>query len=253
MNSRIKKRSVEGCLRLDITIFTKSGVLERTPGTCGVLYLPQRENNALSLVSYELVQLSPGRLGLRVEYLHVSGSGKSALVDYVIELEATPCRFGGSRWWFLCPGGARQSECGVRCRTLYRPQEEPMLACRGCHGLSYRSQTRRDKVYLDYVRLRKKLERILDKIDHTRNGEKRKQLQAQAEVIEQRLDEFVKWAQELRQQIAFGHPVCAWQRRAVDRAYDVFWIIRKGSDETESLRYEVGSVLPPDRRLADRA
>ena len=253
MNSRTEKRTVDGCLRLDITIFMKKGVLQSTPGTGGVLYLPQRANNTLSLVPYELVELSPGRLGLRVDYLHFSGSGGPTLVDYVIELEATPCHFGGSRWWFRCPGGAPRSECRARRQTLYRPQEEPMLACRSCHGLTYRSQTRRDKVYLDYVQLRNKLKRILDRIDHTRKGEKRKRLQAQAEVLRQRLEQFVEWAQELRQRIAFGHPVCAWQRRTVDRAYDVFQSIRKGSEELESLRYEVGSVLSPERNLADRA
>ncbi len=128
-----------------------------------------------------------------------------------------------------------------------------MFACRNCHGLTYRSQARRDKVYLDYVRPRNKLKRILDRIDHTKDGEKRKQLQAQAEVLRQRHDQFVKWAQELRQRIASGHPVCAWQRRTVDRAYEVFRSIWKKPEELGSLKYEVGSVLPPERNLADRA
>ena len=65
-----------------------------------------------------------------------------------------------------------------------------MFACRGCHGLSYRSQTRRDKVYLDFVRPQNQLKRIREGINHTRNDEDRKQLEAQAEVLEQRLDEF---------------------------------------------------------------
>ena len=85
MNSKTGKRTVEDCLKLDISVFAKKGVLESTPGTGGVLYLPHRANNVLSVVPYELVQPSPGRLGLRVDYLHISGSG-STLVDYVIEL-----------------------------------------------------------------------------------------------------------------------------------------------------------------------
>ena len=47
-------------------------------------------------------------------------------------LEHTPCRFGGSRRWFLCPS------CALRCGVLYL--HEHRFACRRCHGLCYQSQ-----------------------------------------------------------------------------------------------------------------
>ena len=48
-----------------------------------------------------------------------------------IAIERAPCRFGGSRPWFLCP------ECGRRCGALYRGRGG--FYCRDCAGLNYPS------------------------------------------------------------------------------------------------------------------
>ena len=48
-----------------------------------------------------------------------------------IAIEHAPCRFGGSRPWFLCP------ECGRRCGALYRGRGG--FYCRDCAGLNYPS------------------------------------------------------------------------------------------------------------------
>ena len=50
-----------------------------------------------------------------------------------IALAATPCRYGGRRWWFVCG-------CGARRRKLYRPGPSWPFACRSCYDLRYRSQ-----------------------------------------------------------------------------------------------------------------
>lgn len=49
-----------------------------------------------------------------------------------VALEWTPCTFGGSRPWFLCP------RCGLRVRKLYRCRG--FFICRHCGGLGYQSQ-----------------------------------------------------------------------------------------------------------------
>src|SRR5205823_13264360 len=46
----------------------------------------------------------------------------------------TPCRFGGRRPYFLCPG----AECGRRVTMLYSAGAS--FLCRNCHQLAYRSQ-----------------------------------------------------------------------------------------------------------------
>ncbi len=51
-----------------------------------------------------------------------------------LRLTWTPCNYGGSRPWFICPGDG----CGRRVAIVYGPTS-PLL-CRRCNGLSYTSQ-----------------------------------------------------------------------------------------------------------------
>jgi hypothetical protein len=46
-----------------------------------------------------------------------------------IPIERTPCHYGGSRPWFLCPG------CGCRRAILYCVGD--FFRCRTCHNLAY--------------------------------------------------------------------------------------------------------------------
>lgn len=57
------------------------------------------------------------------------GGGKTRMV---VDLEWTPCNFGGMRPWFRCPG------CGRRCAVLYWTGGR--FLCRCCLGLAYPSQ-----------------------------------------------------------------------------------------------------------------
>ncbi len=51
-----------------------------------------------------------------------------------IQVQKTPCRFGGERVWWICPGEG----CGRKVTRLYRVNGA--LLCRKCHNLAYRSQ-----------------------------------------------------------------------------------------------------------------
>lgn len=55
-------------------------------------------------------------------------------VDYSIQLTRTPCRFGGERTWFLCPG----RDCGRRVAKLYCAGR--YYVCQQCGNLAYSSQ-----------------------------------------------------------------------------------------------------------------
>lgn len=52
--------------------------------------------------------------------------------DYTINLERTPCNFGGSRLWFRCP------RCERRSAMLYSHGNK--FICRRCGGFCYESQ-----------------------------------------------------------------------------------------------------------------
>ena len=56
-------------------------------------------------------------------------------MEGVAYLAWTPCNFGGSPPWFVCPG----EECGRRVAILYGPKSGQLL-CRHCRNLTYESQ-----------------------------------------------------------------------------------------------------------------
>lgn len=57
---------------------------------------------------------------------------------YFVELERTPCNYGGTRPWFLCP----MRRCGRRVAVLYSCGG--YFACRQCHRLAYECQRESD-------------------------------------------------------------------------------------------------------------
>lgn len=95
------------------------------------------------------------RLDMKLLTPYINGSGKKLNMKYTeageeqnapiilldnaikigphtIQLEATLCNYGGSRYWFSCPG------CYDRKRVLYLSSEG--FKCRDCLNLVYRSQ-----------------------------------------------------------------------------------------------------------------
>ena len=54
-------------------------------------------------------------------------------------LEASPMRFGGRRWWFVCPLVVNGRACNRRACKLYLPPGGRYFGCRTCHRLTYRS------------------------------------------------------------------------------------------------------------------
>ncbi len=73
----------------------------------------------------------PGRVILT--YRHRSGGEEWKDESYPVQLDWTPCNFGGKRPWFLCPAQG----CGRRVAILYGGG---IFACRHCHQLAYPSQ-----------------------------------------------------------------------------------------------------------------
>ena len=55
---------------------------------------------------------------------------------------STPCGFGGSRPWFLCPGVVNGKRCGRRVAKLHAGGA--YFLCRHCYQLGYASQCERE-------------------------------------------------------------------------------------------------------------
>ena len=58
--------------------------------------------------------------------------------DYKIPLTTTPCRYGGKRYWFICPMSKNGVYCGRRVGVLYKDGD--LFACRHCYDLTYASR-----------------------------------------------------------------------------------------------------------------
>jgi len=82
-------------------------------------------------------------------------TGKRELFDYNVELEASPCNFGGIRYWFVCPVLHDGAPCGERVAKLYLPPNRKHFGCRHCYNLTYRSQKERrpmvSKMVMDHL------------------------------------------------------------------------------------------------------
>ena len=78
-------------------------------------------------------------------------TGEKKYLDYKVQLERTPCYFGGFRYWFTCPLVINNIPCGRRVGKLYLPPGGIYFGCRHCYDLTYRSCQEHDK-RVDWMR-----------------------------------------------------------------------------------------------------
>ena len=76
---------------------------------------------------------------IHLHYTHTNRwSGEKSDMDYNINLVTTPCRYGGVRYWFICPLTKNESYCGRRIGVLYLCGK--YYGCRHCCNVAYNSQ-----------------------------------------------------------------------------------------------------------------
>ncbi len=109
---------------IDIRWLKKQGYLRS--GTIGSLSWSRRDEQT-------------GSIGYRMEedrmilnYQHRKNGGAWEQVEQTISFERTPCNYGGTRAWFLCP------RCRKRVAVLYGAGK--YFFCRHCYDLVYASQ-----------------------------------------------------------------------------------------------------------------
>ena len=82
--------------------------------------------------------------------------------DYQVGLARTPCHYGGSRPWFVCP------RCHSRRAVLYGIASDGRFGCRKCMRLAYASET--ESVVYRITRKSHKLEAMLGEDCEKRSG-----------------------------------------------------------------------------------
>ena len=88
--------------------------------------------------------------------------------DYKVQLVTTSCRFGGERYWFICPLVKNNRVCGRRVGTLYKGGN--YFGCRHCYDLTYSSRKVNRSWKYGYLA---KLLDVEDKISRVRETMKR--------------------------------------------------------------------------------
>ncbi len=130
-----RKLRVDQVHRLDLAVLRRHGALD--PAKVGHTWHCKMWlglGGVLSDVVYG-VGVEAGRRWLALG--HIEGPEYQERL-YPVELTATPCHFGGQRWWFWCPLRVGSIPCRRRCRILYRPYGARYFGCRECWRLTYR-------------------------------------------------------------------------------------------------------------------
>lgn len=121
-----KKVGVEDSFRIDVRAWQRQGLLGSARSfSC---HWSRAGGETLALIN------------VRTELTHVvlvyqvrQPDGEWLTVEEPIQIVQTPCNYGGTRPWFICP----ERSCGRRTATLFFTKR---IRCRRCCKLSYASQ-----------------------------------------------------------------------------------------------------------------
>jgi hypothetical protein len=128
------KDTVEDCRSVDVNKLQRAGCL--APGYSGG-WQWLRDGDRVANISLTC----DGRT-LTLEYRVRQYGGDWNDVRQAVRLIFTPCHFGGTRPWFLCPGIVNGTRCGRRVAKLHAGGR--YFLCRHCYQLSYASQSERE-------------------------------------------------------------------------------------------------------------
>jgi hypothetical protein len=123
----VAKPCVEGRVSIDVMEWNRRGLMESGEVICWHFQSEAKD------VLFMTIDVERNRVVLRFDYLASDKNLKK--IELPVWLDWSPCRFGGKRVWFRCPG----VPCG-RSRVAILYKADVGFVCRKCCGLSYLSQ-----------------------------------------------------------------------------------------------------------------
>ena len=123
--------TVEACRSLDVNKLNRLGCLR--PGWSGA-WQWTRDGERVAFIN---LRSETDRVVLSYRYRYAGGDWQE--VDEPVAIVRVPCRYGGSRPYFLCPGVVNGTACRRRVAKLYGPGR--YFLCRHCYRLAYSSQS----------------------------------------------------------------------------------------------------------------
>lgn len=127
---------IENGLRLDVNQLVRDGLIRpmASQHSATLIWRDVATGESRSRVGYTS-HLEEASGHMRLVYTITRGwSGEKHCLDYTIQLTTTPCRFGGRRWWFVCPLTSR------RVSKLYLPVGGQKFFARQAYRIAYRCQ-----------------------------------------------------------------------------------------------------------------
>jgi hypothetical protein len=124
------KNTVESCRSVDVLRWNKLGYL-RSPRRFSWAWT--RDGKQVASINVETYRHS-----ITLKYQSRSRGEDRSDVEQRIDIEWTPCRFGGERPWFVCSVASNGMYCGRTVTKLYGVGR--LFACRHCYRLGYASQ-----------------------------------------------------------------------------------------------------------------
>ena len=125
------KTKVEACRSLNVNRLNREGCL--VPGWQGGWQWTRDGEKVASI--YLRVETN----WLHLSFRHRSGAGEWEDVNETVRIIHVPCRFGGTRPYFICPGVLNSIACSRRVAKLYGADR--YFLCRHCYRLAYGSQS----------------------------------------------------------------------------------------------------------------
>jgi hypothetical protein len=122
---------VESCRSIDVNRLRRAGCL--SPGWAGGWqWTSDGEKVAW-------IGIRAGADQLNLTYRVRIGGGEWEDIAEIVRIVRVPCRYGGSRPYFRCPGIVNGVACGARVAKLYVPGR--YFLCRHCYRLAHSSQS----------------------------------------------------------------------------------------------------------------
>ena len=132
-----KNCTVEDCLTLNLEKLVRERLLRGGLHSSGNLtWTTKATGKQVSACGYDLDTVNLNDSWLRLTY--TVGSAKEQ-VNYRVDLTTTKPRYGGLRWWLVCPLLINGNPCRRRAGRVYLPPRGKYFGCRQCYGLTYTS------------------------------------------------------------------------------------------------------------------
>ena len=150
---------MENGLTLDLNqLIRQRDILPGRHISGSLMWSDAHSGEKIASIDFEASLISEGHAWARLRYID-----GGQLMDYRVQIQASPCHYGGMRWWWVCPIS------GLRVAKLYLPPGATTFAPRQIYRLAYRSQrdAKIDRTHARQRRLYSKLGSEYDRYEQS--------------------------------------------------------------------------------------